>query len=144
MKTMKKTIAVIAALAAGAFSAFAGNDTGKVTVLTEDQYKAEIEDFSTEDWKYLGDGPAIVDFYADWCGPCRRLAPIMEELAGEYAGKVRFYKVNVDNAGSLASSYGIRSIPSVLFIPLSGEPRMKVGLMPKSDLKSLVEDFLLK
>ena len=142
MKTMKKTIAVIAALAAGAFSAFAGNDTGKVTVLTEDQYKAEIEDFSTEDWKYLGDGPAIVDFYVDWCGPCRRLAPIMEELAGEYAGKVRFYKVNVDNAKALSAAYGIRSIPSVLFIPAEGEPQMNVGLMGKEEFKEKVEGLL--
>ena len=142
MKTMKKTIAVIAALAAGAFSAFAGNDTGKVTVLTEDQYKAEIEDFSTEDWKYLGDGPAIVDFYADWCGPCRRLAPIMEELAGEYAGKVRFYKVNVDNAKALSAAYGIRSIPSLLFIPAEGEPQMNVGLMGKEEFKEKVEGLL--
>ncbi len=142
MKTMKKTIAVIAALAAGAFSAFAGNDTGKVTVLTEDQYKAEIEDFSTEDWKYLGDGPAIVDFYADWCGHCRRLAPIMEELAGEYAGKVRFYKVNVDNAKALSAAYGIRSIPSVLFIPAEGEPQMNVGLMGKEEFKEKVEGLL--
>ena len=121
------------------------NGDGKdVELLSEVAYKENIEDFTTDEWKYLGEVPAIVDFYADWCGPCRQLAPLIDEIASEYSGKIKVYKVNVDNAGSLARSYGIRSIPSVLFIPLSGDPRMKVGLMPKSDLKSLVEDFLLK
>ena len=88
MKTFERTIAVIAAFAAGVISAWATNDTEKVTVLTEDQYKSSVEDFTTSEWEYLGDGPAVVDFYADWCGPCRKLAPLMDELAAEYAGKV--------------------------------------------------------
>lgn len=132
----------MATLAAGIISAFAGNDTGKVTVLTEEQYRISVEDFTTEEWEYLGEGPAIVDFYADWCGPCRRLAPIMEELAGKYDGKVRFYKVNVDNARKLSAAYGIRSIPSVLFIPAEGEPQMNVGLMSEEEFSEKIEELL--
>ncbi len=132
----------MAALAAGIISAFAGNDTGKVTVLTEEQYRISVEDFTTGEWEYLGEGPAIVDFYADWCGPCRKLAPIMEELAEEYEGKVIFYKVNVDNAKKLSAAYGISSIPSVLFIPAEGEPRMSVGLMSKEEFSEKVEELL--
>lgn len=142
MKTSKRTAAAIAAFAAGIISAFAGNDTGKVTVLTEEQYRISVEDFTTEEWDYLGEGPAIVDFYADWCGPCRRLAPIMEELAGKYDGKVRFYKVNVDNARKLSAAYGIRSIPSVLFIPAEGEPQMNVGLMSEEEFSEKIEELL--
>ena len=142
MKTSKRTAAAIAAFAAGIISAFAGNDTGKVTVLTEEQYRISVEDFTTEEWEYLGEGPAIVDFYADWCGPCRRLAPIMEELAGKYDGKVRFYKVNVDNARKLSAAYGIRSIPSVLFIPAEGEPQMNVGLMSEEEFSEKIQELL--
>lgn len=142
MSTIKKTMAVIAVLAAATIPSLAGTDSGKVKVLSEDQYKISVEDFTDQDWLYLGDGPAVVDFYADWCGPCRRLAPVMDELAAEYAGKVKFYKVNVDNAKSLSAAYGIRSIPSVLFIPAEGEPQMNVGLMTKDEFRKKIEELL--
>lgn len=144
MNTLKTILTVAATFAAGGFIACAntGNDPDNVTVLSEEQYKTSIEDFSTEEWDYLGDVPAVVDFYADWCGPCRKLAPIMDELAKEYGGKVRFYKVNVDNAKALSRAYGIRSIPAVLLIPAEGEPSMSVGLMDKSEFKKKVDGLL--
>lgn len=144
MGTIKTILTLAAAFAAGGFIACAntGNDSDNVTVLTEDQYKTTVEDFSTEEWEYLGEGPAVVDFYADWCGPCRKLAPVMEEIAKEYAGKVKFYKVNVDNAKNLSRAYGIRSIPSVLLIPAEGEPAMNVGFMEKDEFTKKVEELL--
>lgn len=122
----------------------AAQESGKVTALTEAQYKSTVEDFSTEEWKYLGEQPAIVDFYADWCGPCRQMGPVLEEIAKEYAGQIVVYKVNIDNARTLASSYGIRSIPAFLLIPAEGEPQMAVGSMPKAEFKKRIEEALLK
>lgn len=122
----------------------ASQESGKVTALTEAQYKSTVEDFSTEEWKYLGEQPAIVDFYADWCGPCRQMGPVLEEIAKEYAGQIVVYKVNIDNARTLASSYGIRSIPAFLLIPAEGEPQMAVGSMPKAEFKKRIEEALLK
>ena len=95
-------------------------------------------------WKYEGDKPAIVDFYASWCGPCKMLAPTLEALAEEYDGKVVIYKVNTENEQELASVFGIRSIPTMLFIPVSGQPQMAQGAMAKADLKQIIEDVLLK
>lgn len=118
--------------------------TGLVTVLSEDQFRTEVEDYTDAEWKYLGESVAVVDFYADWCGPCRKLAPLMEELAKEYEGKVRLYKVNVDNAKQLSKSYGIRSIPTVFFIPVSGQPEKNVGLMTKEEFKTMIESLLDK
>lgn len=115
---------------------------GAVEIISEDSYRRLVEDFTTPEWEYLGDMPAVVDFYADWCGPCRRLSPVIDKVAEEYEGRVRFYKVDVDSAESLARAYGIRSIPSVLFIPLSGEPVMSVGLISESELKEKVRHLL--
>lgn len=95
-------------------------------------------------WKYEGDKPAIVDFYASWCGPCKMLAPVLEELAEEYEGKIVIYKVNTENEQDLAAAFGIRSIPTLLFIPTSGQPQMTQGAMGKSDLKRIIDDVLLK
>lgn len=96
------------------------------------------------DWKFEGKRPAIVDFYATWCGPCKVMHPILEELSKEYSGKVDFYQVDVDKEQELAGAFGIRSIPTLLMIPMNGEPKVMQGAMPKEQLKKAIEDFLLK
>ena len=95
------------------------------------------------EWVYEGDEPCVIDFYADWCGPCRRVAPIMEEMANKYKGKVKIYKVNVDKEGRLASVFQIRSIPAVLFIPKKGKPMMQVGLLPHDTYVQIINEELL-
>lgn len=95
------------------------------------------------EWKYEGDLPCVIDFYADWCGPCKMVAPIMEELSTEYAGKVNFYKINTDEEQELAGAFGIQSIPSLLFVPMEGKPQMAVGALPKNTMKQVIDKELL-
>ncbi len=94
-------------------------------------------------WKFEGDKPAIVDFYATWCGPCKMIAPVLEELAVEYQGKIDVYKIDTDAERELAGAFGIQSVPTLLFIPVNGEPRVIRGAMPKADFKKVIDDFLL-
>ncbi|MBR5511054.1 MAG: thioredoxin [Bacteroidaceae bacterium] len=94
-------------------------------------------------WNYLGDKPAIIDFYADWCGPCRRLAPVLDELAAEYAGKIYIYKVNVDNEKEIAEAFGITSLPTIVFVPMKGNPSAGTGFLPKETLRGAIKDLLL-
>lgn len=96
-----------------------------------------------ETWKFEGDKPAIVDFYATWCGPCKALGPVLEELAEEYGGKLDIYKVDVDKEQELSSVFGIRSVPTLLFIPRSGEPSMSSGAPSKPQLKKIIDEHLL-
>lgn len=111
--------------------------------LTTKDFKEKIFNYETEkDWKYEG-LPAIIDFYADWCGPCKMVAPILEELSNEYEGKLVIYKVNTDIEQELSTVFGIQSIPTMLFIGADGEPMMQPGALPKHVLKQVIEEKLL-
>lgn len=118
----------------------------KVIHLTKAEFLDKVYNFekNPNDWKYEGDKPAIVDFFATWCGPCNALSPIMEELAEEYGGKIYIYKVDVDQEEDLAAAFGIRSIPTLLFVPQKGKPTITQGALPKSDLKKMIDQHLLK
>lgn len=105
---------------------------------------ADIEK-SKGEWKFLGERPAVIDFFATWCGPCKALAPVLDELAADYQYKDRidFYKVDIDQEQELAAVFGVRSVPTLLFIPLSGMPQMMTGGRPKSDLKRIIDEVLM-
>lgn len=118
----------------------------KTIELTKADFLKKVMDYETNpnEWKYLGDKPAIIDFYASWCGPCKMVAPILEELAEEYDGQIYIYKVNTEEEQELAGLFGIRSIPSILFIPMGEQPQMTTGAMPKSSFKEAIDKVLLK
>ena len=118
--------------------------TTKVVHITKADFLKKVYDFekNPDEWKYLGSQPAIVDFYADWCGPCRQLSPVLDELAKEYSGELTIYKVNVDNERGLATFFGIRSIPTLLFIPMKGKPQRSLGALSKTELKGIIKDVL--
>lgn len=117
-----------------------------ITQLTKTEFSEKIAnlDSAISEWHYLGSRPAIVDFYATWCGPCRTLAPILEELSKEYAGEVDIYKVDIDCEQELAAAFGVRSVPTLLFIPARGMPQMATGALPKETLREAIGELLLK
>ena len=118
----------------------------KTIELTKADFLKKIVDYekNPEEWIYLGDKPAIIDFYASWCGPCKMVAPVLEELAAEYDGQIYVYKVNNEQEQELAALFTIRSIPSFLFIPMNDTPQMAMGAMPKSSFKEAIDGVLLK
>ena len=111
--------------------------------LTDETFKEKVFNYEVnKDWKFEGDKPAIIDFYADWCGPCKTIAPILEELQTEYGDKLNIYKVNTEEQRELSSVFGVQSIPSLLFIPKEGQPQMAMGALPKETFKQAISEVL--
>jgi thioredoxin 1 len=118
-------------------------ENGMAEQLTKDGFLQKVFNYEkNKDWKFEGEVPAVIDFWAPWCGPCRMVGPIIDELSKEYAGRVNFYKVNVDDEQELAGVFGIRSIPSMLFVPKEGKPKISVGALPKEALVEAINKEL--
>ena len=145
---MKKAILIALVMMVTAMTANAQEKKteSKVKHLTYNEFLKKVWDFEKNPttFEYKGKLPAVIDFYADWCGPCRRVAPIMEKMAEDYEGKLLVYKVNVSEEKDLAAVFQVRSIPMVLFIPVKGNPMMQVGALPESEYRETVEEFLIK
>ena len=143
-------VSLMIALATSCGNAGAQNDSKKKSTeqkhaieLTSEQFSQLVYDINSEEMKYLGNKPAIVDFTATWCGPCRSIAPILEELAKEYEGQIVVYKVDVDKCRDIAQAFGISSIPAVLYIPLDSEPSMTIGARNKTKFQSEIDKILM-
>jgi len=154
---MKKILSFLMISAIIAFSGmtYATNKTEETKPKTENKMKtihltkadflAKVSNYETnpDEWKYLGDKPAIIDFYASWCGPCKMIAPVLEELAAEYDGEIYIYKIDTEAEQELAAAFGIRSIPTLLFVPMKGDPQVARGAMPKESFKEAIDKILL-
>ncbi|WP_299054580.1 thioredoxin [uncultured Polaribacter sp.] len=111
--------------------------------LTKESFLKKVFNFEdNKEWKFEGEKPAIIDFYADWCGPCKSLAPVLEQLSEEYAGKIDIYKIDTEAEQELAAAFAIRSIPSMLFCPSEGAPQMANGALPKAELERVILEVL--
>lgn len=111
--------------------------------LTKETFLQKVFNYEeNKEWKYEGELPCIIDFWADWCQPCKMVAPVLEELSEDYKGKVNIYKVNTEEEQELAAAFGIRSIPSLLFIPVDAQPQMAAGALPKDSFVKIIEDVL--
>jgi len=111
--------------------------------LTKETFLQKVFNYEqNKEWKFEGELPCIIDFYADWCGPCKMVGPVLKELAEEYQGKLNIYKVDTEAQQELAATFGIQSIPSILFVPLSGKPQMAAGALPKNALKKVISEVL--
>lgn len=146
---MKKVLLAMVAILAivGSISAQApqkNKEMGQVKQITQEEFSTLVGDYTKHQWKYLGSKPAIVDFYADWCGPCRAMSPILAQVAAEYKDKIVVYKVNIDYEKKVTAAFGVRSIPTLVFFPMTGEPQISVGAMNKEELKRLITKYLLK
>ncbi len=117
----------------------------KIKELTKAEFLEKVANYEANpsEWKYLGDKPVLIDFYASWCGPCKMIAPILEELSAEYDGRIYIYKVDTEKERELAAAFGIRSIPALLFVPMKGQPQMAMGAMSKASFKEAIDNVLL-
>lgn len=120
-------------------------EAGKVVALNKANFLKDVYDYEKDPstWVYEGKKPCVIDFYADWCGPCKQVAPIMEEMAEKYKNEIVVYKINVDKETELAGAFGIRSIPTILFVPLQGKPQLVQGAMPKAEVVKQIDTYLL-
>ena len=150
-KYMKQRIlvlfsAIVMAFAVSAQIVATEQATVKVTHLTKADFLAKVMNYEKNptEWIYLGDKPCLIDFYASWCGPCKRLAPILDELAQEYAGEIYIYKIDTEKERELAAVFGVRSIPTLLFCPMGENPQIAQGALPKEQLKEAIDKVLLK
>jgi thioredoxin len=115
-----------------------------VVYLTTEEFKSKVFNYTVnKEWKYSGELPAIIDFYADWCGPCKMVAPILQEIAKDYQGKLIVYKVDTESERELASAFGISSIPTLLFVPMNGQPQAAMGALPRQSFEKAIKDVLL-
>ncbi len=111
--------------------------------LTKEAFLNKVFNYEkNKEWKFEGERPCVIDFYADWCGPCKIVAPVLEELAKDYEGKLNIYKVNTEEELELAAAFGIRSIPSILFVPATGQPQMAMGAFPKETFIKAIKEVL--
>ena len=119
-------------------------EEGKVIHLTKSDFLKKVFNYETsKEWKYVGDKPCLLDFYASWCGPCRMISPFLDQLAEEYKGKIYIYKINTDQERELAATFGASSIPLLIFIPMNGQPQASRGALPKEDIKKAIDTVLL-
>ncbi len=120
-------------------------EEGKVVQMNKAMFIEKVFNYeeNPNEWKFKGDKPCIIDFYADWCGPCKKVAPVMAELAEQYKDQIVIYKVDTDKERELAQIFNIRSIPSILFCPASGQPQMTMGALPKAEFEKMIKELLL-
>lgn len=142
-----KHLFLVVSLLVSLYAAAEGTESQSGTShLTKAQFFEKVYNYekNPSEWVYEGDKPCLIDFYASWCGPCKRLAPVLEELAAQYAGKIYIYKINTEEERELAAAFGVQSIPTLLFCPMGERPQVAKGALPKETLVKAIEEVLLK